>query len=241
MSTTSTISREIADTLRTEILRQQYRCGERLPSERDLAARYNASRGAVREALSQLEQNGLISIHPGGARVQPIESASIAILGPLMNLSALPDPELVSQFLRTFAALATDNAKEAVEKANAEQLIRMKSLLVLLNQHAGDVETMQPHWINMLEYMATIADNLVVRLIGNDLKAQFVDQMMNLGLKPQLNKKNLNQVLNNLKQSLAKRDSELAGSAVQMYFNELRISIVADIKSRLANLQKRAG
>lgn len=241
MSTTCTISREIADTLRTEILRQQYRSGERLPSERDLAARYNASRGAVREALSQLEQTGLIDIQPGGARVQPIESASIAILGPLMNLAEFPDPALVSQFLRTFAALASDNAREAVEKANEQQLIRMQALLVALDQHAGDVESMQPHWIEFLEYTAEVADNLVVRLIGNDLKAQFVEQMMGLGLKPAMDKKVLSQVLNNLKQSLAKRDGELAAIAVQTYFKALRLSIVADIESRQSNLQKRAG
>jgi DNA-binding FadR family transcriptional regulator len=52
MSSSNTISQEIADTLRDEVLRQRYRSGDRFPSERDLAARFDASRGAVREALS---------------------------------------------------------------------------------------------------------------------------------------------------------------------------------------------
>ena len=51
MPHTNTKSHEIADILRTEILRQQYRSGERMPSERDLAASFDTSRGAVREAL----------------------------------------------------------------------------------------------------------------------------------------------------------------------------------------------
>ena len=55
MSSSNTISQEIADTLRDEVLRHRYRSGDRFPSERDLAARFDASRGAVREALSQLE------------------------------------------------------------------------------------------------------------------------------------------------------------------------------------------
>lgn len=69
MSTNRTLSNEIAALVRGEILDQRYREGERLPSERDLAVRFKASRGAVREALSQLEQIGLIDIQPGGARV----------------------------------------------------------------------------------------------------------------------------------------------------------------------------
>ena len=38
---------EIAFILRDEILVGQYRAGERLPSERDLVARFNSNRGAV--------------------------------------------------------------------------------------------------------------------------------------------------------------------------------------------------
>ena len=69
MTTANSISYEIATNLRTDILRQRYLSGERLPSERDLASRFDASRGAVREAMSQLEQSGLIEVKPGGARV----------------------------------------------------------------------------------------------------------------------------------------------------------------------------
>ena len=79
MASANSISCEIATNLRTDILKQRFLSGERLPSERDLASRFDASRGAVREALSQLEQSGLIEIQPGGARVKPIEAASIAI------------------------------------------------------------------------------------------------------------------------------------------------------------------
>ena len=125
MSSSNTISHEIAESLRDEILRQQYRSGERFPSERDLAARFDAIRGAVREALSQLEQLGLIRTQPGGARVQSVDSASLAVLGPLMQLNDLPNPVLVDQFLETFGVLAALTAKNAINTANAEQLIQL--------------------------------------------------------------------------------------------------------------------
>ena len=238
MPTTNTISHEIADTLRSEILRQQYRSGERLPSERDLASRFDANRGAVREAHSQLEQAGLITIQPGGARVQAIESASIAILGPLINLEEFPDPELVSQFLRTFGALAAGSAREALERANADQLGRMQAMVVSLAKHSKEIEVVQPLWVEFIEYMVEVADNLVVRLIGNDLKAQFVEQMVQFRFKPKLNKKIIDEVLDSLQQGLTRRDGERVGAAIQIYFDELRFSIVQDIDLRLDTLQK---
>lgn len=96
MPSNTTISHEIADTLRDEILGQRYQSGDRFPSERDLAARFDASRGAVREGLAQLEQLGLTRTQPGDARVQSANVASLEVLlGPLLALDDHPDPLLV--------------------------------------------------------------------------------------------------------------------------------------------------
>ncbi|GJM13451.1 MAG: hypothetical protein DHS20C12_18540 [Pseudohongiella sp.] len=241
MSSNNTISHEIASTLRDEILSQRYRSGERFPSERDLAARFDASRGAVREALSQVEQLGLIRTQPGGARVQSVDSASLAILGPLMALDDQPDAALVDEFLQTFAVLAALTAKNAVEAASAEQLLHLKKLVAELAEVAGDYEAMQPRWRNLLDAMADIADNLVVRLISNDLKAQFVDQMMKLGIRPDVKKNSINQMITGLKQSLNQQDGGLAGQALQSHFDELREAVSEALSFRANEQEKRAG
>lgn len=237
MTVNNTISHEIAEVLRDEILRQQYRSGERFPSERDLAGRFDASRGAVREALSQLEQLGLIRILPGGARVQTVDSASIAILGPLMEMEELPDPILVDQFLQTFGALTSLTARSAVDNADGDQLNQLQEMVVELSEQAGDFEAMQPKWRELLEFMAAVADNLVVRLISNDLKAQFVEQMMKLGIKPEVKKKSTNQMLNSLQLSFGTRDGELAALAMQTHFDEVRTAVIRAINCKLADFQ----
>lgn len=223
--TQNTISHEIAHKMRTDILRQRYVCGDRLPSERDLAAGFDASRGAVREALSQLEQSGLIKIQPGGARVRPIQSASISVLGPLMTLDESPDPVLIDQFLQTFAALSALTAREAINYANNEEMNRLRQMVVSLSKQAKDYEAMQPQWREFLKALAEIADNLVIHLIANDLRAQFVDQMVKLGIKPELRKKVVNEVLSTLRTSVTERNGDLAQLAVQQYFDELRQSV----------------
>ncbi|PCJ17294.1 MAG: hypothetical protein COA96_17880 [SAR86 cluster bacterium] len=240
MSANNTISHEIATTLRDEILRQQYRSGERFPSERDLAGRFDASRGAVREALSQLEQLGLIRILPGGARVQAVDAASIAILGPLMAQDDFPDAALVDQFLQTFGALISLTAKNAVDNGNREQLNQLEDMIVEISKLAGDFEAMQPKWREFLDYMATVADNLVVRLICNDLKAQFVEQMMKLGVKPEIKKKSLTLLLNSLKLGFRSKDGELAACAMQNHFDELRVAAAQAISYKMASFHKEA-
>lgn len=52
---------EIADRIQNEIASGKWQVGEKLSPEQDLAAQYDVSRFTIREAMSQLEEKGLIS------------------------------------------------------------------------------------------------------------------------------------------------------------------------------------
>src|SRR5262249_58406506 len=56
---------QIADELRTQILQQGLRPGERLPSEHSLMERYGASRQTVRKAVAVLKAEGLLDAAQG--------------------------------------------------------------------------------------------------------------------------------------------------------------------------------
>lgn len=63
---------EVVTAVRDGIMQGRYAPGQRLP-ESDLVALHRASRGAVRTALAQLENEGIIEReHNRGARVRPI-------------------------------------------------------------------------------------------------------------------------------------------------------------------------
>ncbi|RPF29510.1 GntR family transcriptional regulator [Streptomyces sp. Ag109_G2-6] len=60
---------EIAEELRREILSGAYPVGARLPSESELAARFSASRGTVRQAVAGLAADGLVGSSQGARRI----------------------------------------------------------------------------------------------------------------------------------------------------------------------------
>ncbi len=116
----------------------------------------------------------------------------------------------------------------------------MKKLVVELADQADDFAAMQPRWRELLEAMSAIADNLVVRLISNDLKAQFVDQMMKLGIRPDIKRSSINQLLSSLRVSLNKQDGELASEAMQNHFEELRTAVGEAISFKVEEQSIRA-
>lgn len=240
MSANNTLSNEIAAELRREILTGHYREGDRLASERDLASRFGASRGAVREALSQLEQIGLIDIQLGGARVQPIGQARIAVLGPLMALGETPDPALVAQFLQTFGALTALTMEQAVSRADQAQMNRLQAYVVELEGLVDDFAAMQEKWREFFLFVRDISDNLVVQLIGNDLKAQFVDQVVNPAVRPVIAKPVMRKILASLKQGLDQKDSEEVGATVRQYFEELSLATTQAIGQMPALMRQKA-
>lgn len=59
------VYRQVADDLEARIAAGEFPVGERLPTERDLAAAYGVSRTCVREALLAMEIAGVVSIRVG--------------------------------------------------------------------------------------------------------------------------------------------------------------------------------
>ncbi len=240
MNSYNTLSNEIAGELRADILRGHYHVGERLPSERDLSSRFGASRGAIREALSQLRELGLIDVQLGGARVRRLKDARIAVLGPLLSLNDAPDPRLVGQVIKTFGALAALTAEEAVASASQDELNRLRDIVVSIDSLAGDSARQQEKWRELIHSLSEVADNLVVQLIRNDLRAQFVDQMTELDILSAFRKRVMAQILAGLQQGLSGRDIEKTGAAVKLYFEELDLVMQQALANHHAEYSKQA-
>jgi GntR family transcriptional repressor for pyruvate dehydrogenase complex len=72
---TGKISQRIARQIKDTILSGAIKSGDRLPPERELVERFQASRISIREALKNLEASGLLTIKPGsGVFVSEVNS-----------------------------------------------------------------------------------------------------------------------------------------------------------------------
>ena len=167
----------IANSLTRDILTGRYSPGDRLPSERELAARLNVSRGAVREAIKRLEMLGIADVQPGGARVAPVEEASLDVIGHLLELEAAPDPDLVDQILQVMTALMAFATETAVVNGTDAQLAEIRRLV---QQLKGSVVRRVDDVVTRFEVMRAVMEasaNLVIRLIARALLIQFVPRL----------------------------------------------------------------
>ncbi|TVS14031.1 MAG: FadR family transcriptional regulator [Gammaproteobacteria bacterium] len=200
-------SAAVLDTLRDEILTGQYRPGERLPSERELAARFETSRGAVREALKKLEQIGLAAIHPGGVRVQPLHEASLDVLGPLLDLQAVPDIELVDQVAVVLGLLVSHAAGSVADVASDAEIDEARTLVAKIlerdPQNAASLELR----MELGRFFMKVSGNLAIRLIANSMRLQFATRLQAQGLRPVPEPKAFRRHMRALDAALAGRDS----------------------------------
>jgi DNA-binding FadR family transcriptional regulator len=65
VSVKASISRQIAEQLRSAIVAGQFKIGQRLPTEDELAKRFGVSRPSVREALKRLAAQNLVRARRG--------------------------------------------------------------------------------------------------------------------------------------------------------------------------------
>jgi GntR family transcriptional regulator, transcriptional repressor for pyruvate dehydrogenase complex len=127
----------IIEQLQNIFLSGAFQPGDRLPTERELAARFKASRTSVREALRQLEAKGLLEIRQGSGsylKVSPDalpESVSFTIEN--------EKTKLVYEMLELRRALEVECAGLAAQRAGAEDLEPIRKALLLM-ENTDDAE-----------------------------------------------------------------------------------------------------
>ena len=106
------------------ILSGKLSIGEKLPSERDLAAKLGVSRPVVHEGLIDLASKGLITRTPaGGAVINDYrKDGSLSMLTSLLNFQGgLPESRLAESTLEFRALIEVENARLAALNHTEEQ------------------------------------------------------------------------------------------------------------------------
>jgi|CZKG01.1.fsa_nt_gi GntR family transcriptional repressor for pyruvate dehydrogenase complex len=162
---------QVFDRLRTAILAGGYRPGERLPTQRALAADLGVNMASVREALGRLEQLRLVEIrHGDGTRV--LDWRRSGGLEALV-LGGATDGSIIGEVFEARRLLLVEAARLAAERRSHEQAA---SLLELANAVAGapdDSSALLGDWAFMAA-LVEAAGNLVFQLIMNSVRELYL-------------------------------------------------------------------
>ena len=125
---TTTLYKQIADIWRERIVSGEFKPGDALPSEREIASELQVSRIPVREAMKSLEYLGVVNqVRGKGVIVQAADLANILrVVGPLVtNIT----PKLLDNLFEFRLLIEPYAAEQAAKFATDEELQELKAIL----------------------------------------------------------------------------------------------------------------
>lgn len=229
---TETQSAAIAAELRDEILLGRYRSGERLPSERDLAERFGVHRSTVRAAVKRLERLGIAEVKPGGARVNPLEQASLDVLEPLLALHDPPDADLVDHVLEAMNGFLAHSARVGTEQADASDRARLIEILdAMIDGSPGERRRGEL----LSELSATFvraSDNPVLSQLRNALRTRYSNFVLPESRQRSARNEDLAPHLRTLRKAVSESDGRAASEAIYDLLHVIRKAIRASLERR---------
>jgi DNA-binding FadR family transcriptional regulator len=157
--------------LREAILAGRYAPGERLPTQRTLAAELDVNMASVREALKRLEQLRLVEVRHGDAtRVLDWRTS-----GGLEALAAVgsADREVIAALFEARRLLLAESARLAAERRSDEQAERLRELAAAITAADDDQAALLADWAFMSAVIEA-AGNLVFQLIMNSVRELYL-------------------------------------------------------------------
>lgn len=153
--------------------------GEKLPPERDLAARLGVSRPVVHEALVDLAVKGLVSLTPRkGAVINDFRrQGSLTLLTSLLEYqNGRLESRLLDGLLNMRMLVETENARLAAENRTPAQMEELNALVTL--ESAADPEDTDA--VTRLDFefhllLAIATDNLLYPLLLNSFKPVYTN------------------------------------------------------------------
>ncbi|RKL61284.1 FadR family transcriptional regulator [Thermoanaerobacteraceae bacterium SP2] len=138
----------VADELRSLINKGVINSGDKLPPERELAVQFNVSRHTIREAVNQLQSEGLLKTIPGRGTFA-LEPNKLSLMYDFAQnmLRTKDDPEYLLEVRQIIEIQA---AALAAERSNEQDLKKIQQSLIKIQKEAqeskvGDISDLEFH------------------------------------------------------------------------------------------------
>jgi GntR family transcriptional repressor for pyruvate dehydrogenase complex len=242
MEETAPVSNNIAATifrdLRKQILTSELQPGQRLPGERELAAKYGTNRNTLREAVRKLEQSRLVTVRHGqGVTVADFrKTGTMELLPPF--LESAPDVKEVAHILEDIlpARLMVIEfaSRLAVRRADKNDLQRLRDITELLIAafDRGDPMVIARGFQRWLDGLIDAGHSVAVRWIANPFLEAYRDLMDRFPMLWVLEPSFPNH-LREFIEALEAGDEELAISVTRHYYGRVDGAFMATLTTAL--------
>lgn len=162
------LSEEIVDYIKDLIIQGKLKPSDRLPSERDLAERFNVGRPTVREAIRTLELMGLVEVSPGqkGTIIKnPELSTYLESLREQMSWMIQIERATLQQLAEVRDGLETRIALLAAQRATKDQLMELQTNLEEMKTRTDDLDAYLEKAIEFHSIMAVATQNPIFHAI----------------------------------------------------------------------------
>jgi len=155
----------VVERIREVIEQGRLKAGDHLPTEVELSEQLGVSRTVVREAVSQLESLGLLSVRRGRGMFVGDSSSLAGCIKMLRTALALSPKELV-EFTEFRRAIECYAARRAAEKATPEDLAELATLCDEMDREGRDyLEAMRIDFQFHLRLMALTGNQLMCSVL----------------------------------------------------------------------------
>jgi len=167
-----TLTDQIFESIRYDIVMGIHPIGDRLPSERELTEKYNASRFAVREAIAKLIQSGFVATLPqsGTYVLDFVNDGSIETLVQMLRIRRQIDAQTLESLLRFRLQTETEAAAEAAMYINDKDIEYLSDLLYQKESSCLSIPDLVENDYLFHHYVIHISKNTVTQLVFKSFK-----------------------------------------------------------------------
>src|SRR4051794_17251251 len=163
--------------LSEEILSGRYEAGEKLPTQRKLAAEFGVTMTALREALKRLEQLGLVEVRHGDAmRVADWRANGGGdVIAHVLFAAGGLDRGMLADVMEARRLMLAEAAALAAERRGPQQWARLEDLAGRLAA-APDAATAQALDWAFFQELVEAARNVVLALVMNSIRGIYLQR-----------------------------------------------------------------
>jgi GntR family transcriptional regulator, transcriptional repressor for pyruvate dehydrogenase complex len=172
----SLVSDQVFRALCEDILCGTYAPGEKLPTQRALAADLGVNMASIREAIKRLEQLRLVEVRHGDAmRVRDWHAdGGLDLIAHLLLRAGGVDAEILASVLESRRLMLTEAARLAAGRRSDAQAERLRELAGRLASAPDTAAAQAIDW-ELMAVLVEASGNLVLRLIMNSIRALYLE------------------------------------------------------------------